>query len=54
MVRRDDVDDVNHMGQFVTKPDEIASFFFQLFVVYHMCYMPKTLWLDLWGHFRVP
>ena len=28
--------------------------FFQLSVVYHMFWMPKTLWLDLWGHFRVP
>ena len=28
--------------------------FFQLSVVYHMFLVPKTLWLDLWGHFKVP
>ena len=37
----------------VTKPDEIASFS-QFSVVSHMLYMPKTLWLDLWAHFKVP
>ena len=33
----------------MTKPDEIASFS-QFSVV--LC-MPKTLWLDLWAHFKV-
>ena len=37
----------------VTKPDDIASFS-QFSVVSHMLYMPKTLWLDLWAHFKVP
>ena len=37
----------------VTKPDEIASFS-QFSVVSHMLWMPKTLWLDLWAHFKVP
>ena len=37
----------------MTKPDERAPFC-QLSVVYHMLWMPKTLWLDLWGHFKVP
>ena len=36
-----------------TKLDELAPLF-QLSVVYHMLWMTKTLWLDLWGHFRVP
>ena len=27
---------------------------FQLPVVNHMFLVPKTLWLDLWGHFNVP
>ena len=42
----------NFWSSAVTKPDEIAPFF-QLSVVYHMFLMPKTLWLDLWGHFKV-
>ena len=29
-------------------------FFLQLSVVYHMFLVPKTLWLDLWGHLKVP
>ena len=33
----------------VTKPDETTPFF-KLSFVYHMLWMPKTLWLDLWGH----
>ena len=37
----------------VTKPDEIASFS-QFSVVSHMFCMPRTLWLDLWAHFKVP
>ena len=37
----------------MTKPDEIASFS-QFSVVSHMLYMPKTLWLDPWAHFKVP
>ena len=43
----------NFWSSAVTKPDEIAPFF-QLSAVYHMLFMPKTLWLDLWIHFKVP
>ena len=35
----------------MTKLDEIAPCF-QLSVVYRMFLVPKTLWLDLWGHFK--
>ena len=40
-----------HMGQFLQggKNGRLMSFFFS-----HMLYMPKTLWLDLWAHFKVP
>ena len=36
----------------VTKFDEIAPFF-QSSVVYYILSMPKTLWSDLWGYFKV-
>ena len=35
----------------MTKLDEIALCF-QLSVVYRMFLVPKTLWLELWGHFK--